>query len=161
MDTSHLVTSLDTQGIDTEEIYDEEEIQDSINEILGAGSSIEQSSEAWMHSVSEMITEATENYYSAAVDYINGDRHLLHEEAGEMAHMMHQIDQSLEIIGPRSGVSNEKYRKTLLEVKKRLEDEVIAPLTARALEEGDLTSEIPEAERDYLLRPVRDNYLEE
>ncbi len=45
MDTSHLVTSIETENIDTDEIYDEDEIQSSINQILGANASINQSSE--------------------------------------------------------------------------------------------------------------------
>jgi hypothetical protein len=161
MDTSHLVTSVETEEIDTGEIYDEEEIQASINEILGASSSIQESSEDWMHSVSELVTEATENYFSAASDYINGDRYVLEEEAEHMAHTMHQLDQSLEVLSMRTGVTDQDYRNRLLEVKNRLEDEVIAPLTAAALEKGDFTSEIRDEDVDYLLRPVRDNYIGE
>lgn len=161
MDTSHLVTSVETENIDTEDIYDEDEIQSSINQILGASSSIQQSSEDWMQNISHKIEESVENYYTAAVNFINGERYPLTEEAQEMADTMHSLDQSLEFFSMSNGAINQDYKNTLLEVKNRLEDEVIAPLTAAALENGDFTTEIPEEDVDYLLRPVRDNYLRE
>ena len=161
MDTSHLVTSIDTGDIDTEEIYDEDEIQSSINQILGGNSSIQQSSEDWMQNISESIEESVENYYSAAIEFINGEKYTLEDEAEQMAETMHSLDQSLEFLSMETGVEDQNYKKRLLEVKRRLEKEVIAPLTAKALEYGEFTSEIPEADVDYLLRPVRDNYLRE
>ncbi|MFB6242001.1 MAG: hypothetical protein ABEJ36_04325 [Candidatus Nanosalina sp.] len=160
MDTSHLVTSIDAEKIDTEDIYDEAQIESSINEIVGASSSLEQIQEDWVHSVSRLVEESTERYYSAAVDYIDGRRHSLDDEAQDMAETLHELDQSLELLSMRTGARNNDYRERFLEVKNRLENEVVAPLTARALEQGEFTQEIPEPERDYLLRPVRDRYLE-
>ena len=161
MDTSHLVTSIDTGDIDTEEIYNKDEIQSSINQILGGNSSIQQSSEDWMRNISESIEESVENYYSAATEFISGEKYTLEDEAEQMAETMHNLDQSLEFLSMETGVEDQNYKKRLLEVKRRLEKEVIAPLTAKALEHGEFTSEIPEADVDYLLRPVRDNYLRE
>lgn len=160
MDTSHLVTSIEAEKIDKDEIYDREVIESSLNEILGANSSIEQSSEDWMHNVSAKIEEATENYFTSAIHYINGEKISLESEAQEMAETMHSLDQSLELLSFRKGVKNQDYKQRLLEVKNRLEEEVIAPVTAEALQYGDFTENIPDADVDYLLRPVKNNYME-
>ena len=114
-----------------------------------------------MRNISESIEESVENYYSAATDFISGEKYTLEDEAEQMAETMHNLDQSLEFLSMETGVKDQNYKKRLLEVKRRLEKEVIAPLTAKALEHGEFTSEIPEADVDYLLRPVRDNYLRE
>jgi rubrerythrin len=161
MKTAHLVTSVDIEQIDTEEIYDEAQIESSINEVLGANSSLEESSEDWIHNVSARIEESVENYYRNAVNYINGETYSIEDEAEELARTLHSLDQSLELLSLGRGVKEKGYRDRLLEIKNRLEDEVIAPLTARALEKGDFTADIPDPEVDYLLRPVRDNYIEE
>lgn len=158
METSHLVTDVNVEDIDTDEIYDREVIESSINEILGANSSIEQSSEEWMQDVSEKIEDATERYFNSAVSYINGEKFSLEDEARDMAETMHSLDQSLELLSFRSGVRNNDYRERLLEIKNRLDEEVIAPVTAEALQYGDFTDNIPDEDVDYLLRPVRDNY---
>ncbi len=160
MDTSHLVTEVNIEEIDTDEIYDKEVIESSINEILGANSSIEQSSEDWMHNVSAKVEEATENYFHSAINYINGEKISLESEALEMAETMQSLDQSLELLSFRKGVKNQDYKERLLEVKNRLEEEVIAPLTAEALQYGNFTEDIPDADVDYLLRPVKDNYVD-
>lgn len=78
-----------------------------------------------------------------------------------MAETMHSLDQSLELLSLRSGVRNHDYRERLVEIKNRLDDEVIAPITAEALQYGDFTENIPDENVDYLLRPVRNSYLEE
>jgi len=78
-----------------------------------------------------------------------------------MAETLHRLDQSLEFLSMSRGAVNQDYRKRMLEIKNRLESEVVAPLTAAALENGqDFTEEIPDPEADYLLRPVKNNYLE-
>jgi len=158
MDTSHLVTDIEAEKIDTDEIYDRDLIESSLNEILGANSSLEQSSEDWMQDLSEKIGEATEKYYSSAVEYINGETDSLRAEAEQMAGVLHSLDQSLELLSFRSGVKNQDYKQRMLDVKRRLEEEVVAPLTAEALQHGNFTEYIAEPERDYLLRPVQ-NYL--
>ncbi len=78
-----------------------------------------------------------------------------------MAETMHSLDQSLEFLNTKTSLEDQNYKKCLLEVKNRLEAEVIAPLTAKALENGEFTSEISETDLDYLLRPVRDNYFQD
>lgn len=158
METSHLVTDVNVEDIDTDEIYDREVIESSINEILGANSSIEQSSEEWMQDVSEKIEDATERYFNSAVSYINREKFSLEDEARDMAETMHSLDQSLELLSFKSGVRNNDYRERLLEIKNRLDEEVIAPVTAEALQYGDFTDNIPDEDVDYLLRPVRNIY---
>lgn len=158
METSHLVNDVNVEDIETDEVYDREVIESSINEILGANSSIEQSSEEWMQDVSEKIEEITERYFNSAVSYINGEKFSLEDEARDMAETMHSLDQILELLSFRSGVRNNEYRERLLEIKNRLDEEVTAPVTAEALQYGDFTDNIPDEDVDYLLKPVRDNY---
>lgn len=67
MDTSHLVTDIEAEKIDTDEVYDREVIESSINEILGENSSIRQSEEDWLQNISEKIEEATERYFNSAL----------------------------------------------------------------------------------------------
>lgn len=43
METAHLVTEVNVEKIDTEDIYDEEGVETSVNEVLGANNSLEQS----------------------------------------------------------------------------------------------------------------------
>lgn len=161
MNTSHLVTEVDIDEIDFDEVYDQEAVETSVNEILGANNSLEQSAEDWMQDVSEKVEAATENYIGSAQEYINGEQEDLEDDARHMAEAMHSLDQSLELLSTKSGVRNHDYRNRMLEIKKRLEKEVIAPVTARALEKGDFTENISETDVDYLLRPVKNKYLDE
>lgn len=161
MDKSHLVTDIRVGELDEEIFYDRDVIESSINEILGIASSIEQSSEDWMQNLYGYIEASTENYYSSVLNYANENEASLEEDARGMAKTMNVIDQGLEFLSTQRGHKKEDYKERILEIKKKLEEEVIAPLTAEALHYGDFTDELGDVEADYLLRPVNDMYVDQ